>query len=90
MELVEVHSSFDDGRVEERWADGLLGARAVDAAGRTVVDVMATEGRWGRSGRGIAQKQLTVSNPSDTVPTNFRRETPLAAMVAIVVVWSLR
>jgi len=28
---------------------------------------------------------LTVKRPNDTVPTNFSRETPLAAMVAIVV-----
>jgi hypothetical protein len=27
----------------------------------------------------------TVKRPNETVPTNFRRETPLAAMVVIVV-----
>jgi hypothetical protein len=43
--------------------------------------VMTPRGCCRRENRG----GLTVKRPNDTVPTNFRRETPLAAMVAVVV-----
>ena len=40
-----------------------------------------TDGAVAELGAGF----LTVKSPNDTVPTNFRRETPLAAMFATVV-----